>query len=124
MKTLFSLVVMLGLAAGGVGTWYWNSTHSLTVKYRTAPVIRDDLVIAISANGTLEPEEVVDVGAQVVGRIKSFGRDPKNDQRPIDYGTQVDEGTVLAQIDEATYASEVDQARANLRHETLCDRVL
>lgn len=116
MKTLFSLVMMLGLVAGGVGTWYWNSTHTPVFKYRTATATRHDLVIAITANGTLEPEEVVDVGAQVVGRIKSFGRDPRNDERPIDYGTPVEEGTVLAQIDQATYESEVEQGRANLKH--------
>ena len=116
MKTLFSLVVTLGLVAGGLGTWYWNNAQTPQFKYRTAALERDDLVIAISANGTIEPEEVIDVGAQVVGRIKSFGRDPRNPDRPIDYGTPVDEGTVLAQIDDATYASEVEQAKANLKH--------
>jgi HlyD family secretion protein len=116
MKTLFGLVVALGLVAGGVGSWYWNSAHQTIAKYRNATVERGDLVIAISANGTIEPEEVVDVGAQVVGRIKAFGRDPKDASRPIDYGTPVVEGTVLAQIDDATYQSELEQARANLKH--------
>ena len=31
----------------------------------------------ISATGTLEPEEVVDVTAQVSGQIVSFGDDPR-----------------------------------------------
>src|SRR5437868_2459446 len=116
MKTLFSLVVALGLVAGGLGSWYWNNARTPVVKFRTAAVERDDLVIAISANGTIEPEEVIDVGAQVVGRIKSFGRDPRNPERPIDYGTPVEEGTILAQIDDATYQTEVEQAKANLKH--------
>jgi HlyD family secretion protein len=116
MKTLLSLVVTLGLVAGGLGTWYWNNAQAPTFKYRTAAVERDDLVIAISANGTLEPEEVIDVGAQVVGRIKAFGRDPRNPDRPIDYGTPVEEGTVLAQIDDATYASEGEPEARGGRH--------
>ena len=43
------------------------------VAFRTAGVERGDLVVTVSATGTLEPEEVVDVGAQVVGRIEEFG---------------------------------------------------
>ena len=116
MKTLLGLVVALGLVAGGFGSLYWNSAHQTIAKYRKATVERKDLVIAISANGTIEPEEVVDVGAQVVGRVKEFGRDPKDPARPIDYGTPVDEGTVLARIDDGSYQSELEQARANLKH--------
>jgi len=40
---------------------------------------------SISASGTIEPEEVVDVGAQVAGLIKSFGTDVQG--KTIDYGS-------------------------------------
>src|SRR5207237_445195 len=59
--------------------------------------------------------EVVDVGAQVAGMVKNFGRDPRDSSRPVDYGTPVEEGTVLAQIDDAVYQAQVDQARANVQ---------
>jgi HlyD family secretion protein len=44
-------------------------------RFRTAPVERGDLLSTISATGTVEPEEVVDVGAQVMGRIRDLGVD-------------------------------------------------
>jgi len=76
----------------------------------TGKVTRGDLTAAISATGTVEPEEVIDVGAQVAGRIVSFGRDKNG--KTVDYGSEVEAGTVLAQIDDALYSAEVDQARA------------
>jgi len=33
------------------------------------------VIVTISASGTIEPVEVVDVGAQVAGLIKAFGTD-------------------------------------------------
>jgi HlyD family secretion protein len=81
--------------------------------FRAAAVTRGDLHVTVSATGTIEPEEVVDVGAQVVGMIREFGRDPRDRGRPIDYGAVVDEGTVLAQIDDTLYRAQLDQARAN-----------
>ena len=41
-------------------------------------VQRGDLLATINATGTLEPEEVVDVGAQIAGEIESFGKDPSD----------------------------------------------
>ena len=85
-------------------------------NFRTVAVKRGDLLSTISATGTVEPEEVVDVGAQVVGRIKTLGIDPSDPpgKKTIDYGSVVHDGTVLALIDDAVYKAQVDQAEASL----------
>ena len=80
------------------------------VTFTTATVTRGDLTAAISATGTVEPEDVIDVGAQVAGRIVFFGKDKNG--KEIDYGSEVEDGTVLAQIDDALYAADAAQARA------------
>jgi len=82
------------------------------MEFSTAVVQRGDLVSIITATGTLEPEEVVDVGAQVAGLIQSFGTDIEGKQ--IDYRSQVAVDTVLAKIDDAVYRADVDTARAQL----------
>jgi HlyD family secretion protein len=111
MKKLLVLIVLL--AAGGAGGFlWWQRSAQPTASFRTAPVQRGDLLITISATGTVEPEEVVDVGAQVAGKIESFGADPANPGRPVDYGTHVEKGTVLARIDPSLYAADVEQATA------------
>jgi HlyD family secretion protein len=87
--------------------------------YITVPVKRGDLVATISATGTVEPEQVIDIGAQVAGIILSFGRDVHG--KLVDYGSVVKQGSVLAHIDDTLYVAAVaidkaslQQARANL----------
>jgi HlyD family secretion protein len=84
------------------------------VTYRTAPVKRGELLATISASGTVEPEEVVDVGAQVQGRILELGDDPKNPGHSVDYNSTVEEGQLLARIDDALYKADVDSKNAAL----------
>jgi HlyD family secretion protein len=61
----------------------------------------------------VEPEEVVDVGAQVAGIVDYFGKD--KDGNTVDYGSVVEEGTVLAKINDALYAADVALATAQLQ---------
>jgi HlyD family secretion protein len=82
-----------------------------TLKFAT--VERGDLLVTVAATGTLEPEELVDVGAQVAGKIQELGREPSSG-RMIDYGSVVEPETVLARIDPAIYEQEVNFARAQL----------
>jgi HlyD family secretion protein len=106
-----ALAILLGVA-GFAGYWYLKRAEAPAVVYRTAAVKRGEIVVNIGATGTVEPEEVVDIGAQVAGVVESFGKD-KNGQT-IDYGSVVEEGTVLAKIDDSLYQSNVAQAQATL----------
>lgn len=117
MKTVLSLLILAGLAGGGAMYYLKNFAKDPPPNFREAAVKQGDLMATIGATGTIEPEEVVDVGAQVVGRIKEFGKDPADPQQKkfIDYGSVVQEGTVLALIDDEMYRAQFDQAEAALR---------
>ena len=91
-------------------TWLWYGSGGGGGSFRTTAVTRGDLLATISATGTVEPEEVVDIGAQVAGRIVNFGKDKSG--KAVDYGSVVEAGMVLARIDDAIYAAEVSQAKA------------
>ena len=109
-KAIFGIiiVVLIGVSI----TWYFYRSEGPKVSYRTVEVIRGDIVATINATGTVEPEELVDVGAQVAGQILSFGKDEEGNT--IDYGSPVAEGTILAKIDDTVYASDVALAIAQL----------
>ncbi|MGA2749901.1 MAG: efflux RND transporter periplasmic adaptor subunit [Verrucomicrobiota bacterium] len=111
LATTLSGAVILALAAG-LGAWQWRAHAAHKPSFRQAAVKRGDLYVTITATGTLEPEEVVDVGAQVAGQINVFGKDKNG--KTIDYGSVVEEGTILARIDDALYAADVALAKAEL----------
>ena len=86
--------------------------------FRTAAVERGNIVATVWASGTLEPEAVIDISAQVTGVVKEFGPDPKDPKKSIDYCSAVEAGTVLAKIDDTLYAAAVEKAKADLGEAT------
>lgn len=109
---LFILIVAAAGTAAWFGYSYYKGSGDADLKYRTSTVQRGKIVLSISATGTVEPEELVDIGAQIAGQIISFGKDSKG--KTIDYGSEVEAGTVLAQIDDSLYSAEVAQYNAQL----------
>lgn len=107
-----TIAIAAAVLLGGLGTWRLYGKRDTATQFRTVALKRADLLAVISATGTVEPEEVVDVGAQVAGQINTFGKDVNG--MPVDYGSVVDKGTVLAQIDDSLYTADVQQALANL----------
>jgi len=109
-----SLLIVLGITALGLVAWLIFHKKAVSLPdLQTVAVKRGDVFSSISATGTLEPEEVVDIGAQVTGQILSFGNDTAG--KSIDYGSQVEEGALLAKIDDSLYAINKKQTEAQLQ---------
>jgi HlyD family secretion protein len=110
--TIIAIVVLGFIGVIGFRNFY-NSAGGKTISYGIDKVKRGNLIITISATGTVEPEEVVDVGAQVAGQINTFGKDKNGNT--IDYSSVVEEGTILAKIDDSLYAADAALATAQLQ---------
>ena len=105
------VIVVVAVVGVGVTAWWWlRSRTANAALFVTAPAKKGDVLATISATGTIEPEEVVDVGAQVAGQILTFGKD--KDGKAIDYGSRVEADMVLAQIDDSLYTADAAQAAA------------
>ncbi len=107
-----ALIIISAVIVLLVALWLWSGFDNHSASFRLASVTRGDLEVTVSATGTVEPEELVDVGSQVAGKIVAFGKD--KDGKTVDYGSVVEAGTILAKIDDALFAAEVSQARAQL----------
>ncbi|MEI9995932.1 MAG: efflux RND transporter periplasmic adaptor subunit [Rhizomicrobium sp.] len=89
------LAILLRLVfGGGSGT-----------SYVTQAVTRADLAITVSATGTLQPRNQVDVGAEVSGKI---------DALYVDFNDHVKKGQKLARIDTLAFDAALAQSRATL----------
>ncbi|HEX3600652.1 MAG TPA: efflux RND transporter periplasmic adaptor subunit [Lacipirellulaceae bacterium] len=112
--------MIAGVVGGGVYYRHRLEARAEQHQFRSEKIERGDLNITVDATGTIEPEEVVDVGAQVTGRIAELAKDPRGETDPafadksVDYRSPVHKGMLLAQIDKSVYAAQYDQARAAL----------
>lgn len=105
-SALIALLVS-GLLGGAAWAWYrWGPGAQGDSAYITATVQRGDIEDQVSATGSLQPRDYVDVGAQVSGQLRRI---------LVEVGTDVKEGDLLAEIDAETSMARVDASRATLR---------
>jgi macrolide-specific efflux system membrane fusion protein len=94
------------LAGGGYYAWQtWFAQDGSTNSLLTAVVTRGNLEDTVTATGTLQPKDFVDVGTQVSGQLKKL---------LVDIGAVVKTGQLLAEIDPSVYQAKVDGDQAQM----------
>jgi hypothetical protein len=73
IQTLTLTILLLAVGSAAWAESPQPSDGDGKPAFRTEKVKRDALKAAAYATGTVEPEEVIDVGAQVAGAILKFG---------------------------------------------------
>lgn len=107
-NTLLGVLIVLLATAG---YWGWHKFYAKKDPleiYQVAEVQRSDIQDLVTATGTVQPLEYVDVGAQVSGQLKKLH---------IEVGSVVKEGDLLAEIDPTVFRATVDARRAGLRNQ-------
>jgi HlyD family secretion protein len=107
---LKKIIVISGVALIAAAVWWWRSHPSEKLSFTMDALKRGNVSATISATGTIEPLEVVDVGAQVAGRVSVFGKDEEG--KTVDYGSVMKEGALLAKIDDSVYVADLSVAKA------------
>lgn len=123
MKIHLPLPLLRALSAFGKHPWWLAGsallcliiltvfvTGAFTAKkpgVNTAPAGKGTIEITITALGSLEPKEYVDVGTQVSGLLEKLH---------VDIGDIAEKGQLLAEIDATVYETRVRNARAGLEN--------
>ena len=102
------LILVPALVAGGWYAWpqVFGKRDPLTA-YQFSTVQRGDIEDVVTATGTLQPRDYVDVGAQVSGQLRKIH---------VEVGDTVNAGDLLAEIDPTVYRARVDASRAQLKN--------
>ncbi len=112
VKGFIKIIIVIAVLGGAWFAWeQWKGNEPLQVDYQTEPLTRGDMMITIDATGVTEPDELVDVGAQVSGIIMEFGKDLNG--KVVDYSSPVKAGQMLAEIDKLPVQLDVQKAEAS-----------
>ena len=106
-RRLLSFFIVVLVAAGATGAWFYAQGRGGTPKYRVARVEKGPLVATVSATGNLNAVITVQVGSQVSGQIKELH---------ADFNSQVKKGKLIARIDPDIFDAKVNQAKADLEN--------
>jgi HlyD family secretion protein len=114
MKKAAFVLLILGAVTGGF-YFYRVRTAAPEPAVTTQPFSRGDIVDAVSATGTLEAVETVEVGTQVSGVVRELD---------ADFNSIVRKGQVIARLDPQLIQTQIEQQSANvLRAEADIERL-
>ncbi|WP_448587004.1 efflux RND transporter periplasmic adaptor subunit [Thermaurantiacus sp.] len=98
-----ALILVPGLAAAG--WWVFARPPAGADRFQTVEVATGDLEEVITANGTLSPVGVVNVGVQVSGTVQAIH---------ADFNDRVAAGQLLLELDPRLFQARLRQSEANL----------
>jgi HlyD family secretion protein len=104
MKAFFSVLILLGLAAGGF-YYYRADVGAAPPTLVFAQITKGSVVSTVDATGTLQTVDTVEVGTQVSGTISSLG---------VDFNDNVRRGDIVATLDQQIFLSQIQQAEAQV----------
>jgi RND family efflux transporter, MFP subunit len=97
--------LFLALAAAGAYYGWHKQTHPSVHRYEMANVDCSDILQTVSANGTLSPVVLVNVGTQVSGTVKRLY---------ADFNDRVRTGQLLAELDPPLFTAALKESQASL----------
>ncbi len=101
------LIVLVLAVAGGVAAYRQFYAPASEPQYKTQAVAKGEVKQVVSANGTINPVTLVNVGTQVSGTVKRLY---------VDFNSKVEKGQVLLELDDALLAAQQKQSKANVQN--------
>ncbi|MBO7513894.1 MAG: efflux RND transporter periplasmic adaptor subunit [Fibrobacter sp.] len=104
---IFIILVILGAIAYGVKMFFFSaSAENAAGPLVSTKVVQTTISTTISATGTLEPVDQVEVGTQVSGDIAKIN---------VDFNSKVKKGQVIAELDKSKLKATLTQAEIAFR---------
>ncbi|MCB1420254.1 MAG: efflux RND transporter periplasmic adaptor subunit [Notoacmeibacter sp.] len=104
-RTRWLVLPLLIAAIGAAAWWLGGGNDSSAIRYTTVPAKRTDIIVTVTATGTIEPINQVDISSELSGTVRSV---------KADYNDTVKKGEVLAELDTDKLEAAVESARASV----------
>ncbi len=100
----FAVIVVVGLAIGGGAYWLLGDGEP-AMAYLTEPARIGDLTVVVTATGTVQPTNKVEISTELSGTVRKV---------LVDYNSPVEPGEVLAELDTERLEATLESSRAQL----------
>lgn len=97
-------LISIGVLIAAVAVWYFFLKKKEELQWLTDKAEKGDIVIGVTATGTINAVTTVDVGTQVSGVISKLY---------ADYNSEVKKGQIIAVLDTTSLSMSVEEARSN-----------
>jgi HlyD family secretion protein len=107
VKKSIPLLILLFLI--GASVYFYQKSKVLLPEqmYRLQPISQGDVVQTVSANGTLNPVTLINVGAQVSGRVNKLF---------VDFNDHVEKNQILLTLEPELFNAQIGQSQGNVRN--------
>ena len=107
VKKSIPLLILLTLI--GAGVYFYQKSKVLLPEqtYRLQPITQGEVVQTVSANGTLNPVTLINVGAQVSGRVNKLF---------VDFNDHVEKNQILLTLEPELFNAQIGQSQGNVRN--------
>jgi HlyD family secretion protein len=104
---LINIALILSFVFGAYYVYQLSHKKKPEDLYRLQPVTMGDIEQNVTANGTINPVTLVNVGTQVSGRVKKIY---------ADYNDQVKKGQVLLELEDELFKAQIAQSLGNVKN--------
>jgi HlyD family secretion protein len=104
---LINIALILAFIFGAYYVYQLSHKKKPEDLYRLQPVTMGDIEQNVTANGTINPVTLVNVGTQVSGRVKKIY---------ADYNDRVKQGQVLLELEDELFKAQIAQSLGNVKN--------
>ena len=104
---LINIALILAFIFGAYYVYQLSHKKKPEDLYRLQPVTMGDIEQNVTANGTVNPVSLVNVGTQVSGRVKKIY---------ADYNVQVKQGQVLLELEDELFKAQIAASLGNVKN--------
>jgi HlyD family secretion protein len=99
------IVLVLVILATAAAAYFYAGRGRAEIAYTTQPVKHGDLTVLVTATGSVQPIQQVDISSELSGTMRDVN---------VDYNSTVEAGDVLAVLDTNKLEADVKSSRAKL----------
>lgn len=104
-KAIIWIIIILAAVAGGV---YLFATKKVKTAYTSEEAKRIDVKQTVSVTGTINPENMIDLGFKTSGIVKEMN---------VSVGDTVEKGQRLAKVDSSTLLAELEASNQDIEYQ-------